>query len=82
MPTVKSVDDLKKNQGTGHAEARHQNGQRASQVTWRWARAALLPGARNHGRPWLETIETGGLQGIVVTQDRLHRPVRVGRSCR
>ena len=68
MPTVKSVDDLKKikEQATQKRDIKTATGQ--SQVTVAMGTCGIAAGARETMKAVLETIETGGLQGIIVTQ--------------
>ena len=68
MPTVKSVDDLKKikEQATQKRDIKTASGQ--AQVTVAMGTCGIAAGARETMKAVLETIETDGLQGIVVTQ--------------
>jgi NADP-reducing hydrogenase subunit HndB len=68
MPTVKSLDDLKKikEQATQKRDIKTASGQ--AQVTVAMGTCGIAAGARDTMKAVLETIETGGLQGIVVTQ--------------
>ena len=68
MPTVKSVDDLKKikEQATQKRDIKTASGQ--AQVTVAMGTCGIAAGARDTMKAVLETIETGALQGIVVTQ--------------
>ncbi len=68
MPTVKSLDDLKKikEQATQKREIKTASGQ--AQVTVAMGTCGIAAGARETMKAVLETIETDGLQGIVVTQ--------------
>jgi NADP-reducing hydrogenase subunit HndB len=68
MPTVKSLDDLKKikEQATQKRDIKTASGQ--AQVTVAMGTCGIAAGARDTMKAVLETIETDGLQGIVVTQ--------------
>ena len=68
MPTVKSLDDLKKikEQATQKREIKTASGQ--AQVTVAMGTCGIAAGARDTMKAVLETIETDSLQGIVVTQ--------------
>ena len=68
MPTVKSLDDLKKikEQAAQKRDIKTASGQ--AQVTVAMGTCGIAAGARDTMKAVLETIETGGLQGIVVTQ--------------
>jgi len=68
MPTVKSVDDLKKikEQAAQKREIKTAGGQ--AQVTVAMGTCGIAAGARDTMKAVLETIETDGLQSIVVTQ--------------
>jgi NADP-reducing hydrogenase subunit HndB len=68
MPTVKSLDDLKKikEQATQKRDIKTASGQ--AQVTVAMGTCGIAAGARDTMKAVLETIETGNLQGIVVTQ--------------
>ena len=68
MPTVKSLDDLKKikEQATQKRDIKTASGQ--AQVTVAMGTCGIASGARDTMKAVLETIETGGLQGIIVTQ--------------
>ena len=68
MPTVKSLDDLKKikEQATQKRDIKTASGQ--AQVTVGMGTCGIAAGARDTMKAVLETIETDGLQGIVVTQ--------------
>jgi NADP-reducing hydrogenase subunit HndB len=68
MPTVKSVDDLKKikEQAAQKRDIKTASGQ--AQVTVAMGTCGIAAGARDTMKAVLETIETGALQGIVVTQ--------------
>ncbi len=68
MPTVKSVDDLKKikEQATQKRDIKTASGQ--AQVTVAMGTCGIAAGARETMKAVLDTIETDNLQGIVVTQ--------------
>jgi NADP-reducing hydrogenase subunit HndB len=68
MPTVKSLDDLKKikEQATQKRDIKTASGQ--AQVTVAMGTCGIAAGARDTMKAVLETIETDALQGIVVTQ--------------
>ncbi len=68
MPTVKSLDDLKKikEQATQKREIKTASGQ--AQVTVAMGTCGIAAGARETMKAVLDTIETDNLQGIVVTQ--------------
>ncbi len=68
MPTVKSVDDLKKikEQATQKRDIKTASGQ--AQVTVAMGTCGIAAGARETMKAVLDTIETGNLQGIIVTQ--------------
>jgi NADP-reducing hydrogenase subunit HndB len=68
MPTVKSLDDLKKikEQATQKRDIKTASGQ--AQVTVAMGTCGIAAGARETMKAVLDTIETGGLQGIIVTQ--------------
>jgi NADP-reducing hydrogenase subunit HndB len=68
MPTVKSLDDLKKikEQATQKRDIKTASGQ--AQVTVAMGTCGIAAGARDTMKAVLDTIETGSLQGIVVTQ--------------
>ena len=68
MPTVKSVDDLKKikEQATQKREIKTASGQ--AQVTVAMGTCGIAAGARETMKAVLDTIETDNLPGIVVTQ--------------
>jgi NADP-reducing hydrogenase subunit HndB len=68
MPTVKSVDDLKKikEQATQKREIKTASGQ--AQVTVAMGTCGIAAGARETMKAVLDTIETDNLQGILVTQ--------------
>ena len=68
MPTVKSVDDLKKikEQAMQKREIKTASGQ--AQVTVAMGTCGIAAGARETMKAVLDTIETDNLQGIVVTQ--------------
>ena len=68
MPTVKSLDDLKKikEQAAQKREIKTASGQ--AQVTVAMGTCGIAAGARDTMKAVLETIETDSLQGIVVTQ--------------
>jgi NADP-reducing hydrogenase subunit HndB len=68
MPTVKSLDDLKKikEQATQKREIKTASGQ--AQVIVAMGTCGIAAGARETMKAVLETIETGSLQGIIVTQ--------------
>ena len=68
MPTVKSLDDLKKikEQAMQKREIKTASGQ--AQVTVAMGTCGIAAGARETMKAVLETIETKQLQGIVVTQ--------------
>jgi NADP-reducing hydrogenase subunit HndB len=68
MPTLKSIDDLKKikEQAAQKREIKTASGQ--AQVTVAMGTCGIAAGARDTMKAVLETIETGALQGIVVTQ--------------
>ena len=68
MPTVKSLDDLKKikEQAAQKREIKTATGQ--AQVTVAMGTCGIAAGARETMKAVLETIETDGLQGIIVTQ--------------
>ena len=68
MPTVKSLDDLKKikEQASQKRDIKTASGQ--AQVTVAMGTCGIAAGARDTMKAVLETIETGNLQGIVVTQ--------------
>ena len=68
MPTVKSLDDLKKikEQATQKRDIKTASGQ--AQVTVAMGTCGIAAGARDTMKAVLDTIETDNLQGIVVTQ--------------
>ena len=68
MPTVKSVDDLKKikEQATQKRDIKTAAGQ--AQVTVAMGTCGIAAGARETMKAVLDTIETDNLQGIIVTQ--------------
>ena len=68
MPTVKSLDDLKKikEQATQKRDIKTASGQ--AQVTVAMGTCGIAAGARETMKAVLDTIETGSLQGIIVTQ--------------
>ena len=68
MPTVKSLEDLKriKEQAAQKREIKTASGQ--AQVTVAMGTCGIAAGARDTMKAVLETIETGQLQGILVTQ--------------
>ena len=68
MPTLKSIDDLKKikEQAAQKREIKTASGQ--AQVTVAMGTCGIAAGARDTMKAVLETIETDSLQGIVVTQ--------------
>ncbi len=68
MPTVKSVDDLKKikEQATQKRDIKTAAGQ--AQVTVAMGTCGIAAGARETMKAVLDTIETDSLQGIIVTQ--------------
>ena len=68
MPTVKSLDDLKKikEQATQKRDIKTASGQ--AQVTVAMGTCGIAAGARETMKAVLDTIETDNLQGIVVTQ--------------
>ena len=68
MPTVKSVDDLKKikEQAAQKREIKTAGGQ--AQVTVAMGTCGIAAGARETMKVVLDTIETDSLQGIIVTQ--------------
>ena len=68
MPTVKSLDDLKKikEQATQKREIKTASGQ--AQVTVAMGTCGIAAGARETMKAVLDTIETDNLQGIIVTQ--------------
>ena len=68
MPTVKSVDDLKKikEQAAQKRDIKTASGQ--AQVTVAMGTCGIAAGARETMKAVLETIETDQLPGIVVTQ--------------
>lgn len=68
MPTVKSLDDLRKikEQAMQKREIKTASGQ--AQVTVAMGTCGIAAGARETMKAVLETIEAGQLQGIVVTQ--------------
>jgi NADP-reducing hydrogenase subunit HndB len=68
MPTVKSLEDLKriKEQATQKREIKTASGQ--AQVTVAMGTCGIAAGARDTMKAVLETIETEQLPGIVVTQ--------------
>jgi NADP-reducing hydrogenase subunit HndB len=68
MPTVKSLDDLKKikEQATQKRDIKTATGQ--AQVTVAMGTCGIAAGARETMKAVLDTIETDNLQGIVVTQ--------------
>ena len=68
MPTVKSLDDLKKikEQATQKRDIKTASGQ--AQVTVAMGTCGIAAGARETMKAVLDTIETDSLQGIIVTQ--------------
>ncbi|NTU64612.1 MAG: (2Fe-2S) ferredoxin domain-containing protein [Chloroflexi bacterium] len=68
MPTVKSLDDLKKikEQATQKRDIKTASGQ--AQVTVAMGTCGIAAGARDTMKAVLDTIETDSLQGIIVTQ--------------
>jgi NADP-reducing hydrogenase subunit HndB len=68
MPTVKSLEDLKriKEQATQKREIKTASGQ--AQVTVAMGTCGIAAGARDTMKAVLETIETDQLPGILVTQ--------------
>ena len=68
MPTVKSVDDLKKikEQATQKRDIKTAAGQ--AQVTVAMGTCGIAAGARETMKAVLDTIEIDNLQGIIVTQ--------------
>ena len=68
MPTVKSLDDLKKikEQATQKRDIKTASGQ--AQVTVAMGTCGIAAGARETMKAVLDTIETDNLQGIIVTQ--------------
>jgi NADP-reducing hydrogenase subunit HndB len=68
MPTVKSLDDLKKikEQATQKRDIKTASGQ--AQVTVAMGTCGIAAGARETMKAVLDTIETGSLSGIIVTQ--------------
>jgi NADP-reducing hydrogenase subunit HndB len=68
MPTVKSLDDLKKikEQATQKREIKTASGQ--AQVTVAMGTCGIAAGARETMKAVLDTIEAGSLPGIIVTQ--------------
>jgi len=68
MPTVKSLDDLKKikEQATQKRDIKTASGQ--AQVTVAMGTCGIAAGARETMKAVLETIETDSLPGIIVTQ--------------
>jgi NADP-reducing hydrogenase subunit HndB len=68
MPTVKSLEDLKKikEQAAQKRDIKTASGQ--AQVTVAMGTCGIAAGARETMKAVLETIETDQLQGIVVTQ--------------
>ncbi len=68
MPTVKSLEDLKriKEQATQKREIKTASGQ--AQVTVAMGTCGIAAGARDTMKAVLEAIETDQLQGILVTQ--------------
>jgi NADP-reducing hydrogenase subunit HndB len=68
MPTVKSLDDLKKikEQATQKRDIKTASGQ--AQVTVAMGTCGIAAGARETMKAVLDTIEAGSLQGIIVTQ--------------
>jgi NADP-reducing hydrogenase subunit HndB len=68
MPTVKSLDDLKKikEQATQKRDIKTASGQ--AQVTVAMGTCGIAAGARETMKAVLDTIEADSLQGIIVTQ--------------
>ena len=68
MPTVKSLDDLKKikEQATQKRDIKTASGQ--AQVTVAMGTCGIAAGARETMKAVLDTIEADNLQGIIVTQ--------------
>ena len=68
MPTVKSLDDLKKikEQATQKRDIKTASGQ--AQVTVAMGTCGIAAGARETMKAVLDTIEGDSLQGIIVTQ--------------
>ena len=68
MPTLKSIDDLKKikEQAAQKREIKTASGQ--AQVTVAMGTCGIAAGARDTMKAVLDTIETDNLQGIIVTQ--------------
>jgi NADP-reducing hydrogenase subunit HndB len=68
MPTVKSLDDLKKikEQATQKRDIKTASGQ--AQVTVAMGTCGIAAGARETMKAVLDTIETDSLQGVIVTQ--------------
>ena len=68
MPTVKSLDDLKKikEQAAQKRDIKTASGQ--AQVTVAMGTCGIAAGARDTMKAVLDTIETDNLQGIIVTQ--------------
>ncbi len=68
MPTVKSLDDLKKikEQATQKRDIKTASGQ--AQVTVAMGTCGIAAGARETMKAVLDTIEKDSLQGIIVTQ--------------
>jgi NADP-reducing hydrogenase subunit HndB len=68
MPTVKSLDDLKKikEQATQKRDIKTASGQ--AQVTVAMGTCGIAAGARETMKAVLDTIETDNLPGIIVTQ--------------
>ena len=68
MPTVKSLDDLKKikEQAAQKRDIKTASGQ--AQVTVAMGTCGIAAGARDTMKAVLDTIETDSLQGIIVTQ--------------